>query len=66
MPFVDGVCLSVSRHSYPKVKHIDKIVCVGGSESDREASTKHSGMLGSSFKEVGSKHQSPEPHENRD
>ena len=56
MPFVDGARISVSRHSDSKVQKIvksaqvqciDKIVCVAGSEIDREASTTHSGMLAS-------------------
>ena len=59
MPVVDGVRISVSRHSDSKVQktvksaqvqYIDKIVCVAGNEIDRETSTTHSGMLASSFK----------------
>ena len=59
MPDVDGARISVSRHSDSKVQktvknaqvqYIDKIVCVAGSEIDREVSTTHSGMLASSFK----------------
>ena len=53
VPVVDGVRISVSRHSDSKVQHIGKIVCVAGSEIDREASTTHSGMLTSSFKKKG-------------
>ena len=33
-----------------QAQYIGKIVCVAGSEIDREASTTHSGMLASSFK----------------
>ena len=59
VPVVDGARISVSRHSDSKVQttvkgaqaqHIGKIVCVAGNETDREASTTHSGMLASSFK----------------
>ena len=50
MPVVDGVRISVSRHSNLKVQHIGKIVCVAGSEIDREVSTTHSGMLASNLK----------------
>ena len=48
VPVVDGVRISVSRHSGSKVQHIGKIVCVAGSEIDREASITHSGTLTSS------------------
>ena len=48
VPVVDGVRISVSRHSDSKVQHIGKIVCVAGSEIDREASITHSGTLTSS------------------
>ena len=53
MPVVDGARISVSRHSDSKVHYIGKIVCVVGSEIDREASTARSGMLASSFKKKG-------------
>ena len=53
VPVVDGVRISVSRHSDSNVQYIGKIVCVAGSEIDREASTTHSGMLASSFKKKG-------------
>ena len=68
MPVVDGVRISVSRHSDSKVQHIGKIVCVAGSEIDREVSITHSGMIASSFKKKGveSKDKSPGLHENRD
>ena len=46
MPVVDGARISLSRHSDSN----GKIVCVAGSEIDREASTTHSGMLASRFK----------------
>ena len=58
-----GARISVSRHSDSKVQksvkgaqaqYIGKIVCVAGSEIDREASTTHSGTLASSFKKKGS------------
>ena len=59
MPVVDGARISVSRHSDSKMQktvkgaqaqYIGKIVCGAGNEIDREASTTHSGMHGSSFK----------------
>ena len=61
MPVVDGVRISVSRHSDSKVQivkgahtqYIGNIVCVAGNESDREASTTHSGMLASSSSRMG-------------
>ena len=62
MPVVDGARISVSRHSdsmvqktvqSAQVQYIDKIVCVVGSEIDREAVTTDSGMLASRFKKKG-------------
>ena len=58
MLVVDGVRISVSRHSDSKVQimncaqaqYIGKIVCVAGNEIDQEVSTTHDGMLSSSFK----------------
>ena len=53
VPVVDGVRISVSRHSDSNVQHIGKIVCVAGSEIDRDASTTHSGTLTSSSRRRG-------------
>ena len=62
MPVVECARISVSRHSDSKVQktvkgtqaqYIGKIVCVVGNETDRAASTTHSGMLASSFKKKG-------------
>ena len=49
-------------------QYIGKIMCVAGSEIDREAPIKHSKMLASNSRrrEVGLKDQSPGLHENRD
>ena len=52
MPVVDGVRISVSEHSDSKV-YIDKIVCVAGSEIDRQVLTTHDGMLASCSSEMG-------------
>ena len=46
MPVVDGVHISVSKHSDSKV-YIDKIACVAGNQIDREVSATHDGMFAS-------------------
>ena len=61
MLVVDGVRISVSRHSDSKVQivkgaqtqYIGKITCVAGNEIDREVSTTHDGMLASSSSGMG-------------
>ena len=54
MPVVDGARISVSRHSDSKVQKTMKSAQAQYiNQIDREVSTTHSGMLGSSFKKKG-------------